>query len=33
VTEAWIAQMNAKGYDGAALVADARAAVEANRAQ
>jgi len=31
VIEEWIAQMDAKGYDGAALVADARAAVEANR--
>ena len=29
----WIVQMDAKGYDGAALVADARAAVEANRAE
>ncbi|GGD23718.1 TRAP transporter substrate-binding protein [Sinisalibacter lacisalsi] len=29
----WIAQMDAKGYDGAGLVADARAAVEATRAQ
>ena len=31
VIEEWIAQMDAKGYDGATLVADARAAVEANR--
>ncbi len=29
----WIAQMDAKGYDGAGLVADARAAVEATRTQ
>jgi TRAP-type transport system periplasmic protein len=33
VIEAWIAQMNTKGYDGAGLVADARAAVEATRAK
>lgn len=31
VTTAWIAEMDAKGYDGAALVASARAAVAANR--
>ncbi len=29
----WIADMDAKGFDGAALVADARAAVEATRAK
>lgn len=33
VIEAWIAQMDAKGFDGAGLVADARAAVEATRAK
>jgi hypothetical protein len=27
VVEAWIAEMNAKGYDGAALVADAKALI------
>ena len=32
VTAAWIAEMDAKGYDGAALVASAQAAVAANRA-
>ena len=30
VTAAWIAEMDAKGYDGAALVASAQAAVAAN---
>lgn len=30
VTDAWIAEMNAKGYDGAALVAAAQAAVKQN---
>jgi hypothetical protein len=31
VTEAWIADMTAKGLDGAALVSDARAAVQVTR--
>ena len=31
VTTAWIAEMDAKGYDGAALVASAQRAVAANR--
>jgi len=31
VTDAWIAEMDAKGYDGAALVAAAQAAVKQNR--
>jgi len=30
VTDAWIAEMNAKGYDGAALVVAAQAAVKQN---
>jgi TRAP-type transport system periplasmic protein len=30
VTSRWIAEMDAKGYDGAALVAAAQLAVEAN---
>jgi hypothetical protein len=32
VTDAWIAEMDAKGYDGAALVAAAQAAVTQNSA-
>ena len=31
VTQAWIAEMDARGFDGAALVGDARAAVAAHR--